>query len=321
MRQPAVGIEDLTKKYGAVVALDGVTLNVEQGKIFGLLGPNGAGKTTTVKILTTLIRPDQGRAEVYGVNVFSDPGRAREVMGYVPQEITVDPYLTAREHLNYYAGLYRVPRESRETRIQEMLELMGLTAAENRRARHFSGGMKKKLDLACGLIHYPELAVLDEPSLGLDVTMRHGVWEYIEKLRRRGSTICLCTNYMDEAEKLCDEIAILDQGKIVAAGAPDALRNGLDRDLVALEVSHTDAQAQTGLERLELALREWTIVRATERNGTQLKIYIQANETALPHILQTAGAMGIAIHAVSHRRPGLDEVFLHYTGHGLREND
>ena len=319
MSQVDVRIEDLAKKYGSVMALDGVSLEVEAGKIFGLLGANGAGKTTTVKILTTLVRPDRGRAQVCGFDVFTQPERARRVLGYVPQEITIDPYLTTREHLNFYAGLYRLPAATRDARIQELVELLGLAAAENRRARHFSGGMKKKLDLACGLIHHPQLAILDEPSLGLDVGVRHNVWNYIGKLRAEGSTVFLCTNSMDEAEKLCDELAIIDKGKVVALGTPDALRGELKRDLVALEVSHSDAEGQAGLERLERALREWTIVRGTQRNGIQLKVYVDANETALPHILQTAGAMGIAIHAVTHRRPGLDEVFLHYTGHGLRE--
>jgi ABC-2 type transport system ATP-binding protein len=320
MSQEVVQLEDLAKKYGSVMALDGLSLKVEAGKIFGLLGPNGAGKTTTVKILVTLVRPDRGRAEICGIDVFAQPGRARSALGYVPQEITVDPYLTAREHLNYYAGLYRLPAAVREARIEELLELLSLGAAENRRARQFSGGMKKKLDLACGLIHHPELAILDEPSLGLDVAVRHNVWNYIGRLRDQGSTVFLCTNYMDEAEKLCDELAIIDKGKIVAIGTPDALRAQLQRDLVALEVPHSDAASQAGLERLERALREWTIVRGTERNGTHLKIYVESNETVLPHILQTAGAMGIVIHAVTHRRPGLDEVFLHHTGHGLRED-
>ncbi|HWP58836.1 MAG TPA: ATP-binding cassette domain-containing protein [Candidatus Acidoferrales bacterium] len=319
MSRLAVRIEELAKKYGSVVALDGITLAVERGKIFGLLGTNGAGKTTTVKILATLLKPDRGRAELCGIDVLSNPAAARAVIGYVPQEITVDPYLTAREHLDYYAGLYHVPAEAKERRIQELLELLGLAAAANRRARHFSGGMKKKLDLACGLVHQPQVALLDEPSLGLDVGMRRNVWSYIASLRRGGSTVFLCTNYMDEAEKLCDEVAIIDKGKIVALGSPEALKNELKRDLVALEVDHTDAQSQMALERLELQLREWTIVRATERNGSELKIYLEANETALPHILQTAGAMGISIQAVTHRRPALEDVFLHYTGHGFSE--
>jgi ABC-2 type transport system ATP-binding protein len=180
--------------------------------------------------------------------------------------------------------------------------------------------MKKKLDLACGLIHHPQLAFLDEPSLGLDIKVRHNVWNYILALRAQGSTVFLCTNYMDEAERLCDEVAIIDKGKIAAVGSPDSLRAQLKRDLVALEVAHADPEGQAGLERLERALREWTSVRATERNSRQLKVYVDSNETALPHILQTAGAMGIAIHSITHRRAGLDEVFLHYTGHGLRED-
>jgi ABC-2 type transport system ATP-binding protein len=320
MSQLAVGIESVTKRYGSIVALDGASLEVEPGKIFGLLGANGAGKTTTVKILATLVRPDQGKAEICGIDVVREPRRARSVIGYVPQELTVDPYLTAREHLDYYAGLYHLPAPIREARIKELVALLGLTEAENRRARHFSGGMKKKLDLACGLMHRPQVVLLDEPSLGLDLSVRHNVWTYISNLRGEGTTVLLCTNYMDEAERLCDEVAIIDKGKIVVVGTPDDLRSQLHRDLIVLEVAPADLNGQAGLERLEHALREWAIVRETDRDTTRLKIYVDANSTALARVLQTAGSMDVPIQSVTHRRPGLDEVFLHYAGHGLRED-
>ena len=319
MSQPVVRIEGVTKKYDAIVALDGVSLAVEQGKIFGLLGANGAGKTTTVKILATLVRPDQGKVEICGVDVVTEPRRARSLIGYVPQELTVDPYLTAREHLDYYAGLYHLTAPVKDARVKELVALLGLTGAEDRRARQFSGGMKKKLDLACGLLHRPQVVLLDEPSLGLDLGVRHNVWTYIASLRAEGATVLLCTNYMDEAERLCDEVAIIDKGKIVISGTPDDLRSQLHRDLIVLEVAHADINGQTRLQRLEQALREWGMVRETELDTTRLKIYVDANSTALARVLQTAGSMDIAIQSVMHRRPGLDEVFLHHTGHGLRE--
>jgi ABC-2 type transport system ATP-binding protein len=319
MSQPVVRIEGVTKNYDAIVALDGISFAIEQGKICGLLGANGAGKTTTIKILSTLVRPDRGRAEICGVDVVAEPRRARSLIGYVPQELTVDPYLTAREHLNYYAGLYHLAPPVREARIKELVALLGLAGAEDRRARHFSGGMKKKLDLACGLLHRPQVVLLDEPSLGLDLSVRHNVWGYIAGLKAEGTTVLLCTNYMDEAERLCDEVAIIDKGKIVVSGTPDDLRSQLHRDLIVLEVAHADSNGEAGLQRLEQALRDWAMVREIERNTTRLRIYVDANTTALARVLQTAGSLDIPIQSVTHRRPGLDEVFLHHTGHGLRE--
>src|SRR3990170_5991758 len=167
MSDTVVRIENLRKQYGPITALDDISLEVERGKIFGLLGPNGAGKTTTVKILTTLVRPDGGKAEVVGTDVLKDPVKVRSLIGYVPQELTVDPYLTAREHLRYYCDLYHLSATLREARMRELLSLVGLIGHEDRRVRTFSGGMKKKLDLACGLLHRPPLILLDEPSLGL----------------------------------------------------------------------------------------------------------------------------------------------------------
>ncbi|MGH7828874.1 MAG: ATP-binding cassette domain-containing protein [Candidatus Binatia bacterium] len=316
MSNPAVRIEELQKSYGSVVALKGVSLEVDRGKIFGLLGPNGAGKTTTVRILTTLARPDTGRAEVSGLDVLRNPMEVRRRIGYVPQELTVDPYLTVDEHLNYYADLYHLSSAVREARTRELIALVGLTGQESRRARHFSGGMKKKLDLACGLIHRPEVLFLDEPSLGLDVHVRHELWSYILKLKKEGSTIFLCTNYMDEAERLCDDVAIMDKGKIATIGSPGTLRNQLKRDVILIEISRSD-EDQRRLKALEAAVSRLGFVRGTVKDGTQLRLYVESNESALPQILQAASDLTIPIHAITHSRPGLDEVFLHYTGHPL----
>ena len=317
MSQPIVRIESLKKSYGLVVALDGISLEVDPGKIFGLLGPNGAGKTTAVKILTTLVRPDGGRAEVAGTDVLKNPAQVRRLIGYVPQELTVDPYLTAREHLHYYVDLYHLPSSSREPRIRELLDLVGLTGHENRPVRHFSGGMKKKLDLACGLIHQPPLLLLDEPSLGLDVQVRQEVWGYISRLKGEGTTAFLCTNYMDEAERLCDELAIIDRGKIAVVGTPASLRSQLKRDVISVEIARTNGLERENLETLERAVCQLHVVQGTARDGIQLKVYVESNEIALPQILQCAASLSIPIHAISYSRPGLDEVFLHYTGHSL----
>ena len=319
MSDPVVRIEGLRKSYGRVVALDGVSLDVAQGKIFGLLGPNGAGKTTTVKILTTLVRPDGGRIEVAGTDLLRDPAKVRSLVGYVPQELTVDPYLTARQHLSYYADLYHLPTAAQKARIEEAMTLVGLAGLEDRRARHLSGGTKKKLDLACGLIHRPQVVVLDEPSLGLDVHVRRDVWNYILRLKEQGTTIFLCTNYMDEAERLCDEVAIIDRGKIVAMGSPAVLRSELKRDIVSVEVASASDHDGASLESLKQAVSQLPMVQGSVQHGTRLKVYVENNEAALPQILQAAGSLGIPVQSITYSRPALDDVFLHHTGHAFAE--
>ncbi|MBI2357529.1 MAG: ATP-binding cassette domain-containing protein [Deltaproteobacteria bacterium] len=316
-----VRVVSLKKSYGPVRALDGISFEVGRGRIFGLLGPNGAGKTTAVRILTTLTRPDDGTAEIAGADVLANPAKVRSLIGYVPQELTVDPYLTAAEHLRYYADLYHLAGAAWETRTRELLALLGLAGQEGRRVRHFSGGMKKKLDLACGFLHRPPLMVLDEPSLGLDVQVRHDVWRYIEQLRDQGTTVFLCTNYMDEAERLCDEVAIIDRGRIAALGTPAALRSNLKRDVISVEVSASHDHHAEKLAALERAVAGLDLVRETMKDGTQLKIYVEQNELALPQILSSAAALSVPIHAISYSRPGLDEVFLHYTGHSFAEGN
>lgn len=320
MSNSIVQIESLKKSFGSVVALDDISFEVEQGKIFGLLGPNGAGKTTTIKILTTLVGPDSGKALVAGTNVQDDPVKVRSLIGYVPQELTVDPYMTAREHLRYYGDLYHLPSDVRDANARELLQLLSLGAAEDRRVKFFSGGMKKKLDLACGLIHHPPLLFLDEPTLGLDVQVRSEVWDYILRLRDQGTTIFLCTNYMDEAERLCDELAIIDHGKIAVIGTPAALRDQLKRDVVMIEVDRSRNAPEEKLKALEQAIGNLAVVKETSRRGFQLRFYVEGNDTALPQILGAARTVDVSIRSITHSRPGLDEVFLHHTGHSLNRS-
>ena len=321
MSIPIVRIHNLRKSYGPTTALDGVSVEVQEGKIFGLLGPNGAGKTTMVKVLTTLVRPDEGEVKVSGIDVLRDPVSVRRLIGYVPQELTVDPYLTAREHMRYYADLYHLSPAIQEARTRELLTLVGLAGQEDRRVRQFSGGMKKKLDLACGLIHQPPLIFLDEPSLGLDVQVRRDVWNYIQKLKQQGTTVFLCTNYMDEAERLCDEVAIIDRGRIAVMGTPAALRSQLKRDLVSVEIASSNEDHGTTLAALEKALSRLKIVKGTTKDGARLKVYVESNEVALPQILQSAANLAIPLRAITYSRPDLDEVFLHHTGHSFIEED
>ena len=314
---PVVQIENLRKSFGPVAALDGVSFEVGQGKVFGLLGPNGAGKTTTIKVLTTLVEPDGGRAFVAGHSVLEDPVAVRRLIGYVPQELTVDPYLTAREHLRYYADLYHLSAGEREASVRGVLQLVGLVGAEDRRVKTFSGGMKKKLDLACGLVHHPPLILLDEPSLGLDVQVRREVWNYILQLKEQGTTVLLCTNYMDEAERLCDELAIIDKGKIAATGTPTSLRDELRRDVVIIQADPTQHYDQEKLGALERAMERLPMVKQAVLDGSEIRLYVEQNETALPQILEAARGLEVAVHSITQSRPGLDEVFLHHTGHPL----
>ncbi|HEV8336786.1 MAG TPA: ATP-binding cassette domain-containing protein [Candidatus Polarisedimenticolia bacterium] len=316
MERPAVRARGLVKRYGSVVALDGVDLEVPPGETFGLLGPNGAGKTTTVKILITLAQPDRGMAEVGGVDVVRDPVRARRLFGYVPQELTADRSLTARESLRWFSDLYHLPRSGREARVAEALRLVGLEEAADRPTRTFSGGMKKKLDLACGLIHRPRILFLDEPSLGLDVKVRSDLWRHVASLKASGVTVFLSTNYMDEADRLCDRVAIIDRGRIAVSGTPSELRAALGGDVVTLEAPQPDGEP---LAPLAAPLSSLPFVKETRLHGSRLTVYVEANETAVPRILELASRHGTSVHRISYSRPGLDEVFLKYTGHRFED--
>jgi len=306
----------LVKRYGSVAALDGVDLEVREGEIFGLLGPNGAGKTTTVKILITLARPDAGLAEVGGLDVMREPAQVRRLFGYVPQELTADRYLSARQNLRWFADLYHLPSPLRDRRVEEVLHLTGLEEAADRPVRSYSGGMKKKLDLGCGLIHEPRILFLDEPSLGLDVKVRADLWRYVAALKDKGVTVFLCTNYMDEADRLCDRVAVMDRGRVAVSGTPSELRAALGGDVITLEVRE-DSSAPLG--PLAEELKALPFVKDARADGTRLSLTVDANETALPRILELAARSGTGIHRMSYSRPGLDEVFLKYTGHRFEE--
>lgn len=216
----AIEIQHLTKTFNNKKVLDDLNLEVEAGEVFGLLGPNGAGKTTTIRTTLTLLKPTAGQIKVAGLDVVSEPRQVRQILGYVPQEKAVDRFLTGREHLILVADLYHLTREQARQRIEEILVLVDLKDSADELVTTYSGGMKKKLDIACGLIPSPKVLILDEPTLGLDVESRIRTWDYIRKLSAQGLTIFMTTNYLDEADELCDRIAILDRGRVVALGAP-----------------------------------------------------------------------------------------------------
>ena len=309
----AIVVENLVKAFGSLVAVDNVSFTVEEGELFGFLGPNGAGKTTTINILTTLLKPTSGWALVGGYDVGREAERVRRVVGLVPQELTVDDDLTGWENLMLQAGLYHIPRHEARRRASELLELVGLTEAAHRKVETYSGGMRKRLDLISGLMHRPQILFLDEPTLGLDVQTRAAVWEYIKQLRREmGMTIFMTTHYMDEADSLCDRVAIIDHGRIKAVDTPGGLKNSLGGDIIELEL------VADGRDMLQSVQHVRGVKRAAYVGGL-LRITVENGERVLPTLLETLLNDGVRVGRVMMKKPSLEEVFLEYTGRKLRE--
>lgn len=314
----AVAIETikLRKTYGTLAAVDDLTFQVYAGEVFGLLGPNGAGKSTTLRILITLLRPTSGQAIVLGHDVARDADRVRRLIGYVPQERAIDRFLTGREHLLLLADLYHLPKDEAQRRIPELLKLVDLEARADLPAKTYSGGMKRKLDIACGLLPNPKVLFLDEPTLGLDVQSRLRIWDYVRQLKARGITIVMTTNYLDEADQLCDRLAILDGGRIKALGSPSELKAGLGGDIVSLTIGAEDAGR---IEALATALRALPMVRAVTAKPAGLDIRVESSEKALPAVLEAANRTSCRLELVDYHRPRLDDVFVAHTGHAIRE--
>lgn len=312
-RVHVIETSNLTKRFGTLVAVDHVSFSVEEGEIFGFLGPNGAGKTTTINMLTTLMSPTEGFAKVGGLDVEKQDSKVREIVGLVPQDITVDDDLTGMENMMLQAKLYHVPTKVAKERIREVLNLVGLTDAANRRVETYSGGMRKLLELAEGLIHYPKVLFLDEPTLGLDVQTRVVVWDYIKKLRKeRGITMFLTTHYMEEADLLCDRIAIIDYGKIVALDTPQNLKDSLGGDIIELEFDQSSGDNTKTLTSLPQ-------VKDVKKIGDMYRIKVSKGEEALPKIMEKVLKMNLQISKVSLVKPTLDQVYLEFTGRSLRE--
>ena len=303
----AVAVSDLTKRYGDLVAVDAVNFAVETGEIFGFLGPNGAGKSTTIKMLCTLVQPTSGTATVAGHDILRERGAVRRNIGLVFQDPTLDQYLTADQNLRMHAELYGVPRSALNARMTQVLDMVGL--ADRRRAlvSTYSGGMRRRLEIARGLLHAPRVLFLDEPTVGLDPQTRSSIWRYITDLRQREDiTIFLTTHYMDEAE-YCDRIAIMDHGRIVVLDTPEKLKAGIGEDRVQL-TTVDDAAAIT-------ALRERFGIEARYADD-QLTISVAAGEEFVPRLF---AELGVEIRSVSVSRPSLDDVFMSHTGTTIRD--
>jgi ABC-2 type transport system ATP-binding protein len=304
---------DLTKKFGDLVAVDHVSLSVEEEEIFGFLGPNGAGKTTTINMLTTLLRPNEGSAQVAGFDVVKEANEVRSTIGLVPQELTVDEDLTGMENMLLQARLYHVPMSKAKPRINEILGLLGLANAAKRKVETYSGGMRKRLELAAGLIHYPKVLFLDEPTLGLDVQTRAAMWDYIRKLRdEQKITIFLTTHYMEEADALSDRIAIIDHAKIIAQGTPYNLKESLGGDIIEI----TPFEENPDIKELLASL---PTVKEVKNKGDVYRLKVMHGEETLPKIMEKICENNIKIRRVSLIEPTLDQVFLEFTGRTIRE--
>jgi len=310
----AIEVDGLTKRFGDFVAVDQVRFNVEDGEIFGLLGPNGAGKTTLIRMLTTLTPPTEGSARVAGHDVRKDADGVRNAIGVIPQALTSDPELTAEENLVLHAKLYGVPAEQRQTLVRDLLESVDLTRFAKALVGTFSGGMRRRLEIARGLVHSPKILFLDEPTTGLDPVSRTNVWEMIDKLQKDSHlTILLTTHYMDEADKLCDRIAIVDHGKLAALDTPTKLKDSIPgNDVVEAEFANAPANWLETLKTLP------HVVKVTEREGV-VHISSQSGPDTVGALMDTARRVRVTVRRVTVQSTTLDDVFLHYTGRQLRD--
>ena len=308
----AIETRSLTRTFkGGVEAVRGVDLGVEAGSVFGFLGPNGAGKTTTVRMLCTLLPPTGGSATVAGIDVVADPAEVRRRIGVALQEIGLDPIQTGRELLELQCGLYGIPGAQARTRAAELLDLVGLDDAADRRTKTYSGGMKRRLDLASALVHSPQVLFLDEPTTGLDPASRLTVWAEVRRINAAGATVFLTTQYLEEADQLCDRVAIIDAGRIVAEGTPAQLKAEMGHDVVRLALDGADAQATAqavrGLAGLERVVPE----------HDALALYVEDGAGSIAEIVRLLERDGIRVGAINVSRPSLDDVFLQATGRRL----
>jgi len=295
-----------------VEAVAGVDLTVRQGEIFGFLGPNGAGKTTTLRMLTTLLSPSGGTAMVAGCDLLKEPDRVRERIGYVGQAGGADREIKGRTELVFQGRLYGMSLAAARNRAAELIDMLELEACADRKVTTYSGGQKRRLDIGLGLAHNPQLLFLDEPTTGLDPQSRARVWDEVRRMHDRGTTVFLTTHYLDEADALCDRIAIIDQGKIVAEGTPEELKREVAGDLVTLSVMG-DQQGAIDL------LKGQPFVREATTDGGFVRLYVDRGETAMPTILRLLDSAGMRLMTIGLQRPSLDDVFLRKTGRSLRE--
>ncbi|ACP34495.1 daunorubicin resistance ABC transporter ATPase subunit [Sulfolobus islandicus Y.G.57.14] len=314
MRNLAIKAINLTKRFGKSVAVDHINFEVYEGEIFGFLGPNGAGKSTTIKMLTTVLTPSEGTAIVNGYDVIKQPAHVRQSIGVVPQEYTADEDLTGWENMMMMAGLYGIPKKVAEERSKELLEMVELTYAAKRKVETYSGGMRRRLEIAMSLISRPRILFLDEPTLGLDAQTRAAIWQYIMKLKEEYKmTIFVTTHYLEEADMYGDRIAIIDKGKILAIGSPKELKEKIGGDLVSLQTNND-----------ELAIKVVSSIDGilnVKKANDGIRIKVRNGEEKAPEILESLVKNGIKVSRMSITEPTMDEVYMEFTGKRLRDED
>lgn len=315
---PTVLIENLQKRYGSVEAVKNVSFEIEPGEIFGLLGPNGAGKTTTLRALCTLITPDSGRLEVSGISVVDKPRLARKCLGYVAQEVAVDKVLTGRELLQLQAAIYHIPRKLSKEKIEKVINLLGLEEWADKKTGTYSGGIRKRLDLAAGLLHQPDVLVLDEPTVGLDIESRVAVWNFLRQLREWGTTVLITSHYLEEVDALANRVGIIDKGMVIATGTPSELKDRLGGDRVTLRIREFSPieEAQKAKALLEsLPLVQEIIINKAQ--GNSLNLVVTSQSDALTKIQASMREADLPIFGIAQARPSLDDVYLAATGQTL----
>jgi len=312
----ALVVSGLTRIFNKhLVAVDHVDFTVKEGEIFGFLGPNGAGKTTTINMLTTVLKPTEGTALVFGFDPAKQAGEVRQSIGVVPQEYTADEDLTGEENVLLCADLYGIPRGTSKKHAEELLKLVELTDFKDKRVETYSGGMRRRLELACGLINTPRLFFLDEPTLGLDVQTRGAIWNYIKLLKKQyDMTIFMTTHYLEEADVLCDRIAIIDHGKIIIEGTPEALKESLGGDIMTLGIKDSNADISSIIQKVPK-------VKEVKKQEDLYRIKLVDGEETAPSIIEALRREGYTISRLSLTKPTLDEVYLEYTGRSMRAEE
>lgn len=316
----AVLIENFQKRYGSVEAVKDVSFKIEPGEIFGLLGPNGAGKTTTLRALCTLITPDAGRLEVSGISVVDQPRIARQRLGYVAQEVALDKVLTGRELLQLQAAIYHIPGKLAKERIEKVIRLLGIEDWADKKTGTYSGGIRKRLDLAAGLLHQPDVLVLDEPTVGLDIDSRVAVWDFLRQLRDSGTTVLITSHYLEEVDALADRVAIIDKGVVIATGTPSELKDRVGGDRITLRIREFSPTEEA--EKAKALLEPLPIVQEVIINtaqGNSLNLVVTPQNDALMQIQQSLQAAGLPIFGIAQARPSLDDVYLAATGKTLMD--
>ena len=313
MSEDVIKVEGLTKIFNhSLKAVDHISFSVKQGEIFGFLGPNGAGKTTTINMLITILKPTEGKATILGSDIANESNEVRSSIGLVPQEYTADDDLTGYENILLCADLYGIPRQTSKKRAQELLQLVELTVFKDKKVQTYSGGMRRRLELACGLINRPKVLFLDEPTLGLDVQTRAATWNYIKTLKKEyGMTLFMTTHYLEEADSLCDRIAIIDHGRIVVIGTPTELKDSLGGDIITLSI-----QEDTDISEL---IKKIPHVKEVKKENESYMIKSEVGEVTAPLIIEALRKENHVVTRLSLMKPTLNEVYLQYTGRSMRD--